>query len=85
MITYDEEVPEFGQYQKMAGRAYTGVAIGIILTEITFFGWQSHDDHTAMILTVAFAVSAVICFVLTIRFRRLENKARENHNTKANL
>lgn len=85
MITYDEEVPQFGQYQKMAGRAYTAVAISIILTEIAFFEWQSHDDPTALVFTVTFAISALICFVLTLRFNRLENRARENHNTKVNL
>ena len=85
MITYDEEVPRFGQYQKMAGRAYTAVAISIILTEIAFFEWQSHDDPTALVFTVTFAISALICFVLTLRFNRLENRARENHNTKVNL
>ncbi len=85
MITYDEETPEFGQYQKMAGRAYTGVAISIILTEIAFFGWQSHGDPTALMFTVTFAVSAVICFVLTLRFNRLENRTREQQNTKEKL
>jgi len=69
----------------MAGRAYTAVAISIILTEIAFFEWQSHDDPTALVFTVTFAISALICFVLTLRFNRLENRARENHNTKVNL
>ena len=81
MTAFEEESLGFGQYHKMAGRAYLGVAICLILTEVAFFGWQSQDTAIALVFTIAFGVSGCICFALTLYFNHLDNKERKQAGT----
>ena len=76
MTSFGRETMEFGQFHKMAGRAYLGVAICLILTEMAFFGWYSQDTVIGLVFTIAFAVAGCICFVLTLYFNHLDNKVR---------
>ena len=76
MTAFEEGSQEFGQFHKMAGRTYMGVAVCIVLTEIAFFGWQTQNNATALIFTAAFALAGCICFALTLYFNHLDNKAR---------
>ena len=77
MTAFEEGSQEFGQFHKMAGRTYMGVAVCIVLTEIAFFGWQTQNNATALIFTAAFALAGCICFALTLYFNHLDNKARK--------
>ena len=77
MTSFGEEAMEFGQFHKMAGRAYLGVAICLILTEVAFFGRFTQGNDIALIFTIAFGVAGCICFALTLYFNHLDNKERK--------
>ena len=76
MIAFEEEHIEFGQFHKMAVRAYLGVAICLILTEVAFFGRNTQGNEIALIFTITFGIAGCICFALTLYFNHLDNKAR---------
>ena len=76
MIAFEEENIEFGQFHKMAVRAYLGVAICLILTEVAFFGRNTQGNEIALIFTITFGITGCICFALTLYFNHLDNKAR---------
>ena len=76
MIAFEEENIEFGQFHKMAVRAYLGVAICLILTEVAFFGRNTQGNEIALIFTITFGIAGCICFALTLYFNHLDNKAR---------
>ena len=76
MIAFEEEHIEFGQFHKMAVRAYLGVAICLILTEVAFFGRNTQGNEIALIFTITFGITGCICFALTLYFNHLDNKAR---------
>ena len=77
MTSFGEETMEFGQFHKMAGRAYLGVAICLILTEVAFFGRFTQGNDIALIFTITFGIAGCICFALTLYFNHLDNKARK--------
>ena len=77
MTSFGEETMEFGQFHKMAGRAYLGVAICLILTEVAFFGRFTQGKDIALIFTITFGIAGCICFALTLYFNHLDNKARK--------
>ena len=76
MIAFEEENIEFGQFHKMAVRAYLGVAICLILTEVAFFGRNTQGNEIALIFTITFGIAGCICFALTLYFNHLDNTAR---------
>ena len=73
---FGEETMEFGQFHKMAGRAYLGVAVCLILTEVAFFGRHTQGNVIALVFTITFGIAGCICFALTLYFNHLDNKAR---------
>ena len=73
---FGEETMEFGQFHKMAGRAYLGVAVCLILTEVAFFGRHTQGNVIALVFTITFGIAGCICFALTLYFNHLGNKAR---------